>query len=448
GGSGGATAVAGFQFQAQVTAWAAIQILAEQSSSLPWNLSVGTTFKFLRCETEFPVDDLLIGTSEGGCIFVQIKHTTNLEHSRNSALAATLDQFVRQYAATRQQISRQFNRPLDPNRDRLILITGASSSGPIRLHLPSLLQKLRQLLPNQMIDKAPTNADERRVLTVIKEHLEYAWQRTFGSQPTNDDIRELLSLVWVMVLDFEDGGSAEREAKQTLRSAVLQNPDQANQAWNALVTACLDFASNQSGGDRAILAQVLQQENIPLQEPRSYRADIRRLREYSRRTLDLLKNLSIISVGAETVKIKRHSADALHQHAETGSVIIVGEPGAGKSGTLHDLVDRLLEKENRDVVFFAVDRVEAQSLGALRSDIGLDHDLLDVLKVWPGTEAGFLVIDALDAARSDRVAQVLYDLIQQVVAMNTRWHVVASIRKFDLRHHPQLRQLFRNNRFR
>lgn len=441
--SGGATAVTGFQFQAKVAAWMAVQILAEQSGPSLWDLSAGTTLKFLRCETEFPVDDLLIGTSEEGCIFVQVKHTTNLERTHNSALAATLDQFVRQYAATRQQISRQFNRPLDPGRDRFVLITGPGSSGPIRLHTPSLLQKLRQLLPNQTIDEAPTNADERRALTAIKEHLEYAWQKVFGIQPTDENIRELLSLVWVTVLDFEDEGSAEREAQQTLRSAVLQNPDQANQTWNGLVTACLDFASNQSGGDRAVLAQVLQQENITLQEPRSYRADIRRLREYSRRTLDLLKDLSIISVGAETVKIKRHSTDALHQHAETGPVIVVGEPGAGKSGTLHDLVDRLLEKENRDVVFFAVDRVEAQSLGALRSDIGLDHDLLDVLKVWLGSEAGFLVIDALDAARSDHVAQVLYDLIQQVVAINTRWHIVASIRKFDLRHHPRLRQLFR-----
>ncbi len=442
GSRGGATAVTGFQFQAKVAAWVAVQILAEQAGPSLWDLPAATTLKFLRCETEFPVDDLLIGTSEEGCIFVQIKHTTNLERTPNSALAATLDQFVRQYAATRQQISQRFNRPLDPNRDRLVLITGHGSSGPIRQHTPALLQKLRQLLPNQTIDEAPTNAPERKALNVIKAHLEYAWQRTFGTQPTNDDIRELLSLVWVTLFDFEDGGSSEREAKQILRSAVLQNPDQANQAWNTLVTACLGFASNQFGGDRAILTQVLQQDNIPLQEPRSCRSDIRRLREYSRSTIGFLDNLSIIRVGSEIVKINRQSTDLLRQYAETGSIVVVGEPGAGKSGALHDLVKQL-DEENKDVVFFAVDRVEAQSLGALRNDIGLDHDLLDILEVWPGTEPGFLVIDAFDAARSDQVAQVLYDLIQRVVAMNTRWHIVASIRKFDLRHHQQLQQLFR-----
>jgi hypothetical protein len=113
------------------------------------------------------------------------------------------------------------------------------------------------------------------------------------------------------------------------------------------------------------------------------------------------------------VKINRRSTEALRRVAEEGSLVVVGEPGAGKSGALHDLV-KTLHDEGHDVVFLAVDRVEASSLGALRGEI----------------------------ARSETSAQTFRDLIAQVVSVSGRWRVIASIRKFDLRHSQRVRQLF------
>ncbi|MCP4675776.1 MAG: ATP-binding protein, partial [Deltaproteobacteria bacterium] len=81
------------------------------------------------------------------------------------------------------------------------------------------------------------------------------------------------------------------------------------------------------------------------------------------------------------------------------SLLVVGEPGSGKSGVLYKLAKELKENEGdkRDVVFLAVDRIAAENLEGLRNELGLKHNLRDVLKNWPGVKPGFLIIDALAA---------------------------------------------------
>ena len=94
------------------------------------------------------------------------------------------------------------------------------------------------------------------------------------------------------------------------------------------------------------------------------------------------------------------------------------------------------------MVFLAVGHLDARSPGGLRLELGLDHDLTEVLENWPGTTPAFLVIDALDAAREPQVAETIRYLIRTIVEQKGRWHVVASIRKFDLRYGQELKRLF------
>ena len=61
--AGGAATAGGMNFQYRVTAWVAVHILAEKELSLPWDLPEGTTLEWLRCETEQPVDDLMVKTT-------------------------------------------------------------------------------------------------------------------------------------------------------------------------------------------------------------------------------------------------------------------------------------------------------------------------------------------------------------------------------------------------
>lgn len=442
--SGGTATQSGILFQNRVAAWMATRILAEKDVSPLWGLPSHITFEFLRCETEQPVDDLMVGTSDSGHIFIQVKHRVNLESTADSPLASAIDQFVRQYLTYHDGVSssaRAWERPLETARDRLVLVTGPASSTPIRELLRKALARLRSSAPDQSIDYAAIPAEERKILGVILDHIRRSWRSQMGDELPDTDAREILNLLRVEIIDVDEEGTAEREAKDLLRRTVLKEPAGADTAWSTLIEACGYYARTRNGADRAELQQRLLTAGISLVVPRSYRDDIERLRRYSLATMRALSDLSKFRIGAKEVRIKRPSTLALRTLAETESVVVVGEPGAGKSGALHDTVETLLE-EGRDVVFFAVDRLEARSLGALREELGLTHDLDDILRNWPGQEPAFLVTDALDAARSEPAAQTFRSLLADTIAQSSRWRVIASIRKFDLRHDTHIRRLF------
>jgi signal recognition particle GTPase len=441
--AGGAATASGMDYQHRATAWVVVQILAEKEASPPWGLPATTTLDWFRSETEQPVDDLLVVTSADGVIFSQIKHKLSLSQTQGSELASALDQCVRQFIACQSHSHgiRPWDRPLDPGRDRLVVITGPNSSAPIRIHLPTVLDRLQSPAQSQSLDEIARNEEEQRALSVVRDHIKRSWHATLGTLPTDSEVQQLLRLLRIQVLDVDHGGTSEQEAKDRLRAVVLRHPDQADAAWGQLIALCARLAADRSGADRPGLRQTLLDAGLEVQAAYSYREDIERLKKYSQTTVDLLTNLARIRVGTVDVKLQRRSTDELRHAADEGSLLVVGEPGAGKSGTLHDLAQTLLD-QGRDVVFLAVDRFDVQSLGELRGELGLEGDLTDVLAHWPGMNPAFLIIDALDAARAELAARAIRDLIQLVVEQRGRWRVVASIRKFDLRYNQELRQLF------
>jgi hypothetical protein len=285
------------------------------------------------------------------------------------------------------------------------------------------------------------NEDERRVLSIAQAHVAGSWKKALGTEPPDDELRLLLSLVHVQDLDVDEGRDEEHEARTLLRTAVLRDPDDAESAWTRLVSLCANLAAKRSGAARLDLQGALLNAGLQLKGPRSYQSDIESLRQYSATTVNALAHLAEIRVGPTAITIERPSTEALRKAAEEDSILVVGEPGAGKSGALHDLVEAFREGK-RDYVFLAVDRIAARSLAELRAEMDLDHQLAQVLENWPGTRPAFLVIDALDAARGDPSGTIIRDLIREVVTKGSRWHAVASIRKFDLRYGAEIKQLF------
>ena len=111
---------------------------------------------------------------------------------------------------------------------------------------------------------------------------------------------------------------------------------------------------------------------------------------------------------------------------------------------LNALARHLLE-QGKDVLELAVDQHSVESLEGLSKDLKLEHGLLEVLEDWDGPEEGWIIIDALDATRGGKGENVFRTLIAQVLERCQRWHVVASIRTFDLRMGQQFRSLFTGN---
>jgi hypothetical protein len=292
-----------------------------------------------------------------------------------------------------------------------------------------------------MLSDSAANQDEKEALETVLGHIRRIWTAVQNEDISEAETLSVLKLIYVVTLDVEADEAAEREALNLLAMAVVRRSGDEKAAWARVVQIVGELSQRRSGIDVAGLRAALQ-ETVPLKTAPSYEADVEKLRKHSESTLAYLEHNSRITMGSAVIRAERVVVSALQQASESDSIVVVGVPGAGKSGVLHDYC-RGLTNEGRNVICLATDQIAAKSLGELRNELGLEHDILDVISNWPGDRTAFLVIDALDASRGDPAGAALVSLMDSVVRKKGRWRVVASIRKYDLRYSPVLRELFR-----
>lgn len=429
-------------YQARVTAWAAVHLLAEMDADPPFGLNAPAAR--LACEGSGPVDDLIVAADTGHMVYVQAKRTVSLNTVRYSAgrftpLPSALDQFVGQYI--RGQAAGDGEDSSDTPRNRFVLAVGSGAPATIRVTLRETLERVRDHpgheLPVDGLDEA-----RRRALDVVVQHLRASCQDKSGRDPSDHDVRRILNLLRVRTIEVGDDERDERDAKRLLRTSVLETPAQASVAWSVLITEGLRLIRTRGHADRATLLRALNAADVRVHAPRSYRDDIRRLSDHSAQVTSRLAAHAFIRLGSHDLRIQRPYVSRLGGAAETGPVLVVGEPGAGKSGLLHSLSE-MLREDGRDVVVLAAEQPPFESTGGLRDELRLDHDVADVLANWPGMRPAFVLVDALDAARTDRSAAALRDLIREVAERGDRWNVVASIREYDARYSRDLPVIFR-----
>jgi hypothetical protein len=432
--AGGAAAAGGFAFQDGVAAWLAGTILAE--APLPWINLFSAFPESLRCETEAPVDDILVSTRAGGWIFLQAKKGLQLP-----GILAVVEQCVRLFIHCNSAKGRYWERPLDPMKDGIVVAVDPTSSQSIRVDLANVLNRF-PLTAGLTLSTAPQNLGESRVLDRVVTSIRDSWKVALSSDPSEDEINAVLALIRVVTVD---PNSADHQGIDALlRTVILTNPLQSSSAWAVLLHACRHFSEHRTGADRQGLQRLLIENGLQLQALPSYRDDIAALKEHSSRTLKLLASHSNIKVGKVDVKLKRGATEALLAQVPDMSVLLVGEPGVGKSGVVHDFAQCTLDN-GHDLVVFSAEDLTAHNLIGLRSELHLSHEITEILGNWPGGKPGFVVIDALDAARDAGTARALRELIKLLIERPGRWRVLASIRKFDLRHSTELQRLFRRS---
>jgi hypothetical protein len=413
----------GTVFQATVGACAAGLLLTERPLSRLGGGLPGTP-KLVLLETPTAVDDVHLITDVGE-VFVQAKNSLSLSTLSDSELASVANQFVRQYREGAQENGKR--RDLYPSRDRLVLAVGQNAPATVTGNLREALDRNRT--------GAATDLPEAiaEALQTFTNQLEAAWHAVTGSALPAVDRISLLSLCSVVAV-----GESQRQLVEESLTTIVARPGEETALFDLLFTWASDAAQRGTGGDATAIRLALQ-GRIALAAPPSFQPDLARLLAYSAEALRHLERFATFTAPEGTVRLARPVVARVAEAAHHGALALTGEPGAGKSAVLFALAGEL--QLRHPVVCMTVE-TGAGTLDLLRAEIGLQHPLVEVLRCLPRPFAAYLLVDALDASRGGAAEDTYRKLIEAVQEL-PGWHVVASVRSFDLRLGPEWQRLFR-----
>jgi hypothetical protein len=431
-GGGNATA-AGVSFQASVGAVFAVQMLTESFGDEQLGLPPFMP-KSIRFESDAPLDDIAVETDQDGWLLVQAKTKLSLSQALTSEFGKTAQQIIRQWlAGLAGKGARGWDRPLNLGRDRLIVAVGPGTSQTIITDLAKALSSLRAQAT------APLPAKQRAVLRTLSATLKAAWKAVTGENASDAGIAAILPLIAVMRFDM--AGPDRTAAIAQMRLLTLQAPS-AHGAFMAIERQSQALMERRHGADAKAFRHFIAQAGVSLKSPPSYHADVAQLKLRSTRFTAELDSFQITVVDGKSITVERAATSAVVDGAKVGSLLVIGEPGSGKSAVV-SAAALTLRKEKCQVIQLSVDRLPVDTADALRGELGLTHRLPDLLDNWPGTKPAYLFIDALDATRGGRGEAVFRSVIKDVMALpGDRWRVIASIRSFDLKLGEQFRDLF------
>ena len=182
-----------------------------------------------------------------------------------------------------------------------------------------------------------TSAKDREVANVIEDHLSRLWQAAYGTAPSRSDFSRLLRLIRVQVLDVEVEERDRSLALDLLRATILEQPDAANTAWSRIVEFCGQLRAESSGAHVPSLQNVLITAGVALRAAPDYRSDIQALKSWTQARLARTTSFTRLIEARPETTIHRSISEPLRAAAEIGSFLVVGEPGAGKSGVCYGL---------------------------------------------------------------------------------------------------------------
>jgi hypothetical protein len=386
------------------------------------------------CQTGRPVDDIGALTDAGGWVCIQAKKKLTLSDGSDSDLAAALDQLVaidEEGVPDRPPHADEF-RTLDPDVDRVLILTNEEAPRTIAVAMAGLVDRLRTLPEAVPLAEAATNADERAALRTLCGHLDRLWAERHGAVADDGVVRSLLRPLAVQALDLRPEGSDLRALLPDLRT-LLEDPSRAPDLWGQLELTGQRLGADRSWVRRSDLIRGPEVQRFHLTPVARLRRDVQRLQEATTDNLGSPPTNLAITTPDGPVEVPRAVSALLD--ASRGNVAITGDPGAGKSVILH----RLAAGQTADIVYLTHHQLRGTA-GKTRTELNLNHDLHEVLTGWTASRPGLLLLDGIDQTRGVDASSWLPGLAQHLRA--TRWRIVASIRSFDLRRGRRWQSMF------
>lgn len=420
GGSGGARGVG---LQDRVFAWAATALVAEQPLD---DLIAGKVVR-VGAQTGFAMDDVAVLSETGAYALFQAKAGLGLGRSATNPLADAVEQAVEQFLAGELPAEGEPPRKIQPGRDALVLCTDNTAPATVRDDLRIAVARTGRQPPGTALGFELTG-DQETALGVLLTHVRRSWALAGHGTSTDEQMRAFLRLLRVITVDALPGQSEYRSSVATLGAVVPPGTEAA--AWDVLVARGHAASEARLWFDRSDLGDALLNAGLVLAAPVAYRQDIDVLRAVSASNSRELENSDKLPV-AGGLHVPRHVSDDLAAAVTDGAVLLVGDAGAGKTGLAAGLARKLVS--HQEVVLLRA----ADVAGANR--VVLRHPLVEVLCAWAGP-AATLTVDGLDAIRGSENRTFLAHVVQGLAG--SRWRVLATVRTFDVRNSPALREAF------
>lgn len=433
--AGGRATEAGMAFQADVATWLAVHILV--------GLPVGGRFGInnlalpiaLRLETGAALDDIEVTQSDDGALHFQCKTSANLGVGTETPLAKTIGQ-VAKWVATEKAAGGL------PNVSSHAAVLAVRADSPMTLDVLETACRAFDHGGSWAVTRGERNQAERDALDILAARATPAWTAVRSAAPQEADLADLARIFHIERFAMDEGDSDWREASRLLGRHLYGGDAAGDAPLRDLKGIMRSLLISGAPANRAGLLRALRERGHHDIGAPGFDADIARLRAATDGELTRLAVHRTLPLGGG-IPIERECSALLVTAIQGGSLLVVGEPGAGKTGSLVHAA-ATLEAAGDTVVFLSVDRFPGVTIAAhLESELKLGHSLPDILAAMPGAGHKVLFVDALDAARGGHAESVFATLIEQVLSrLAGEWIVVASIRTFDLKNGRRYRQAF------
>jgi hypothetical protein len=428
---GGASTAAGVSYQDGVTAWLAAHVLAEDHAphlpELPAGLHVAQT----SSETPHPIDDINAPMTGGKTIYLQAKRAVRQLVDR---AGEDFTDFIRQVVDEHEALGGTAG--VDPDA-LYVLATAPDAAATVREDLRLVLNDLRDA-PRGTDPRAFGQTEDKSSALKTTIGIVDRLLRDRGAEPTTVLLRAILNRTAVWVVDPE--GESKQTAVNMLAASVVADPADAPKAWRVLEQRAVAAQRDHDVLDIAGWRRALEMDGIPLKAVPSFGADVERIRAHAAGALSDLGRRRSLRLGSESVHVQRDTVAAAAALAEEGPLVVLGDPGSGKSGLLADLASVLVERGG-EVLAIDADALAGLSIGQVSHELHLEHDIDQVLVGWPHGMRRYLIVDALDQTRGTGAVAALRKVVERVVAAGV-WTAIVAVRRFDLRYSMDIRRSF------
>ncbi|MBY6046704.1 ATP-binding protein [Vannielia litorea] len=418
-------------FQAEVGTWLAAHLLARMPVGGRFGLANTALPVSIQLETGDGLDDIRLEQDDASRIDLQSKTSAGLAKSPKSPLGKTISQL-----ALLMIDARDAGVAIDPAKARAVLAVAADA--PRTLDVLERGCRAFDLGGSWATTKAGRSLAERDALDLFERHARIAWASMSATPPTDDDLVMMARLFRIARFSMNECEENWREVSRLIGGRLYGSQASGDAPLRDLKGIIRSMIGNGAPADRAGLLRELRRLGHKDVGAADYTADLGRLSAATGAELARLAGHTRLPI-AGGIPIARASDGPLRAAVDSGSLIVIGEPGAGKTGALVMLAETR-RAAGDTVVFLSVDRFPGVGIAAnLQSELGLEHPLVEVLSAAPGSGAKLLIIDALDAARGGPAEGVFAQLIETLGASATDWTIIASIRSFDLRNGRRFR---------